>query len=52
VHRCIESGESESPTVPLDETLTLMSTLDKIGARLDVVDPLECTTGPSETNCG
>lgn len=41
VQRCIENGETESPTMPLDETLTLMSTLDGIRDHLGVVFPDE-----------
>jgi len=41
VHRCIENGETESPTVSLDETLAIMSTLDAIRASVGVVFPEE-----------
>lgn len=37
VVRCIEAGETESPVMPLDETLRLLSTLDAIRAQIGVV---------------
>jgi hypothetical protein len=41
VHRCLSEGLLESPTMPLDETLDLASTLDAIRAQLGVVYPGE-----------
>lgn len=34
VHRCLRAGLTESPLVPLDETLAVMSTLDRVRAAI------------------
>jgi len=34
VVRCLRSGETESPMVPLDDTLALMRQLDRIRERI------------------
>jgi predicted dehydrogenase len=34
VHRCLRAGQTESPTMPLDETLALMRTLDAVLAQI------------------
>ena len=41
VHRCLADGETESPTMPLDETIALASTLDEIRAQIGLVFPGE-----------
>ena len=41
VHRCLADGETESPTMPLDETIALASTLDAIRAQIGLVFPGE-----------
>ena len=41
VHRCLNSGLSESPTMPLAETIGIAKTLDAIRAPLGVVYPDE-----------
>jgi len=39
VHRCLSGGLTESPTVPLDETLQIATTLDRIRAEVGVTYP-------------
>lgn len=41
VMRCLEQGFTESAVMPIDETLRIMSTLDRIRADLGVVYPFE-----------
>jgi len=41
VHRCLAEGTTESPVMPLDETLALAATLDAIRAQVGVVYPGE-----------
>jgi predicted dehydrogenase len=41
VHRCLGAGETESPTMPLDETIVLATTLDSIRAQIGLVYPGE-----------
>ena len=41
VHRCLAEGLLESPVMPLDETISLATTLDAIRAPLGVVYPAE-----------
>ncbi len=41
VKRCVEGGELESPTIPLDETLSTMRTLDRIRAEWGLRYPME-----------
>jgi predicted dehydrogenase len=41
VHRCLSEGLTESPLMPLDETLEIATTLDAIRAQLGVVYPGE-----------
>lgn len=41
VHRCLSGGLTESPIMPLDETLDIATTLDAIRAQLGVVYPGE-----------
>ena len=41
VHRCLREGLHESPTMPLAETLTLASTMDRIRAQIGVRYPGE-----------
>jgi predicted dehydrogenase len=43
VHRCLAAGLAESPTMPLDESVAMMATLDAIRAPLGVVYPGEAT---------
>jgi len=37
VHRCLRAGRTESPLVPLSESLAVMSTLDRVRAEIGVV---------------
>ena len=39
VHRCLRAGLTESPVMPLDETLALAGTLDEIRAQIGLVYP-------------
>jgi predicted dehydrogenase len=39
VHRCLAEGLVESPVMPLDETITIMTTLDTIRTQLGVTYP-------------
>jgi predicted dehydrogenase len=39
VHRCLAAGLTESPTMPLDETVAIATTLDTIRAQVGVVYP-------------
>ena len=41
VERCVGQGLTESPTMPLDETLTLMKTMDTLRAQWGVKYPME-----------
>jgi hypothetical protein len=41
VHRCLAAGLTESPTMPLDESLALLGVLDDMRAQLGVVYPSE-----------
>ena len=41
VHRCLAAGETESPTMPLNETLVLATTLDSIRDQIGLVYPGE-----------
>jgi predicted dehydrogenase len=41
VHRCLAGGDTESPTMPLDESIALAGTLDAIRAQVGVVYPGE-----------
>jgi predicted dehydrogenase len=41
VHRCIDEGLTESPTMPLGETLSIAETLDSIRAQIGLVYPGE-----------
>jgi predicted dehydrogenase len=41
VNRCLAAGLTESPVVPLDETVELASTLDRIRSQLGFVYPTE-----------
>jgi predicted dehydrogenase len=41
VMRCLRAGELESETMPLDETLTIMQTLDQIRAQWGLKYPME-----------
>jgi predicted dehydrogenase len=41
VHRCLREGLTESPTMPLDETLEIMQTMDKIRAQWKMKYPGE-----------
>jgi predicted dehydrogenase len=41
VHRCLRSGVTESDVMPLDDSISMMSTLDAIRAQLGVVFPGE-----------
>jgi hypothetical protein len=41
VHRCLREGLTESPIMPLDETLALAGTLDAIRAQIGLVYPGE-----------
>ena len=39
VHRCLRAGLTESPVMPLDETLSLAGTLDAIRAQIGLTYP-------------
>jgi predicted dehydrogenase len=39
VHRCLRAGLTESPVMPLDETLALAATLDAVRERIGLVYP-------------
>ena len=41
VHRCLAAGETESPGMPLDETIVLAATLDSIRHQIGLVFPGE-----------
>jgi predicted dehydrogenase len=41
VARCLRAGELESPVIPLDETLSIMRTLDRVRAEIGLVYPVE-----------
>jgi hypothetical protein len=41
VHRCITGERAESAVMPLDETLSVMATLDALRAQVGVVYPGE-----------
>jgi hypothetical protein len=41
VHRCLRAGLTESPVMPLDETLALAGTLDDIRAEIGLSYPGE-----------
>jgi predicted dehydrogenase len=41
VHRCLVAGKTESPVMPLDETLSIAATLDAIRGDVGVVYPGE-----------
>jgi predicted dehydrogenase len=46
VGRCLHEGRLESPTMPLDETVAIMRTMDEIRRQIGLHYPSE--TGPSE----
>ena len=41
VHRCLDAGLRESPTMPLDETIAIAEVLDTIRAQIGVRYPGE-----------
>jgi predicted dehydrogenase len=41
VGRCLRAGELESPVMPLDETVAIMSTLDEVRRQIGLVYPSE-----------
>ncbi len=41
VHRCLAAGQTESPVMPLDESIALLGVLDDMRAQLGVVYPGE-----------
>jgi hypothetical protein len=41
MHRCLDEGRTESPTMPLDETIGIAEDLDAIRAQIGVVYPGE-----------
>jgi hypothetical protein len=41
VARCLEAGLLESPMMPLDETLSIMRTMDTVRAQIGLVYPQE-----------
>ena len=41
VMRCLQAGKLESDTMPLDETLAIMKTMDQIRAQLGLKYPME-----------
>jgi hypothetical protein len=41
VHRCVRTGELESPVIPHSETLSLANTMDRIRAQIGVRYPGE-----------
>ncbi len=47
VARCITEGRTESPLMPLDETVAIMATMDDIRRQLGVVYPGEHPGGPA-----
>ncbi len=42
VHRCLAAGLTESPTMPLAETVALAATMDDIRSQIGLVYPAEC----------
>jgi predicted dehydrogenase len=47
VHRCLTEGLRESPTMPLDESVSIAVTLDAIRARIGLVYPDEVSSASS-----
>ena len=45
VHRCLAEGRTESPTMPLGDTLALATAMDEIRAQIGMAYPGEVTTG-------
>ena len=41
VARCVAAGEIESPLMPLDESIAIMDTLDKVRAQMGLEFPGE-----------
>jgi hypothetical protein len=41
VHRCLMAGLTESPTIPLEETLQLAATMDEIRRQIGLAYPAE-----------
>ena len=41
VHRCLAAGLTESPTMPLDETLALAEAMDTVRAQIGLIYPGE-----------
>ena len=41
VHRCLAEGLTESPTIPLDETLEIAGTMDAVRAAIGMRYPEE-----------
>jgi hypothetical protein len=41
VHRCLQEGLTESPKMPLDDTLTVMDVLDRIRTKVGLTFPGE-----------
>lgn len=41
VHRCLRAGELESPLMPLDETIAIMTTMDTLRAQWGLRYPME-----------
>jgi hypothetical protein len=41
VQRCLRAGETESPLVPLDETVAILELLDEVRAELGVHYPAD-----------
>ncbi len=48
VMRCLKAGKSESDTMPLDETLAIMKTMDQIRAQWGLRYPMEAPLFPPE----
>jgi predicted dehydrogenase len=52
VMRCLRGGELESPVMPLEESLSIMRTLDKIRAHWGLQYPVESEMRSSQTAGG
>jgi dihydrodiol dehydrogenase / D-xylose 1-dehydrogenase (NADP) len=52
VMRCLRGGELESPVMPLEESLSIMRTLDEIRAQWGLQYPVESGLSRSQTAGG
>jgi len=39
--RCLDAGETESPIMPLDESIAIMDTMDRVRAKWGLKYPME-----------